>query len=198
MIGIMDKERRVGEVRKMNCGLLAKIINYNSSRDVTIEFEDGVVKEGVRYYCFVKGLVRYPRNKAKYVARLSKCRKDRIGEVRRMKCGLEAEIVKYNSNKNISVRFSNGELREDIPYSSFRAGLVRPPSIGKNGRLTSVVGDVQRMNCGLNAEIIEYNGCNDITVRFSNGVVKGGISYQAFKKGSVSTRGGMIHKYVLS
>lgn len=50
----------VGERKLMNCGMHAEIVEYFNSRDITIKFEDGTIRELVQYSHFKKGDVRHP------------------------------------------------------------------------------------------------------------------------------------------
>lgn len=53
------KEKRLGQQTITNEGRLITIVEYNSSGDITIEFEDGVRKKGI-YGQFKKGSFKYP------------------------------------------------------------------------------------------------------------------------------------------
>ena len=55
------KYRYIGISKMMNCGLLATIIDYKDCRNITIQFEDGLIKEGVRSDHFMKGKVKHNR-----------------------------------------------------------------------------------------------------------------------------------------
>ena len=52
--------QRLGEVRTMNNGLQAKIINYRKSKDIDVQFLiDGQIRHHVDYFCFSKGKIRH-------------------------------------------------------------------------------------------------------------------------------------------
>lgn len=53
------KNKYIGLTKKMNCGLSATIIDYKNCKNVTIQFEDGLVKSGVRSDHFMEGKVRH-------------------------------------------------------------------------------------------------------------------------------------------
>ena len=54
-------ERHTGEKRLMNCGIWAEIIDYRSSNDIDIRFEDdGTIAEKVRYGNFKAGRIAKP------------------------------------------------------------------------------------------------------------------------------------------
>ncbi len=100
----------------------------------------------------------------------------RIGETMTMRCGLTAEIVGYRSASDMTVRFPDGSEREHVSYAHFKAGQVLPDARGR-------VGETAPAANGLTAEITEYNGSLDVTVRFSNGKVRSHVTYQQFKSG---------------
>ena len=54
----IDKTERIGESKIANNGLKMTIIDYASSLDVTVEFETGEIKKGVRYGAFIDGTVK--------------------------------------------------------------------------------------------------------------------------------------------
>lgn len=56
---------RVGMTNIANNGLKMTIIEYHSSADVDIKFEDGVVVEHKRFECFLIGSIKHPTVKAK-------------------------------------------------------------------------------------------------------------------------------------
>lgn len=51
------KDKYLGMVRKMNCGLSATVIGYKDCKNLTIQFENGVIKQGVRSDHFMNGKV---------------------------------------------------------------------------------------------------------------------------------------------
>lgn len=52
------KEQRLGEIRTMNCGLVAKIVKYNNSESISVEFENGCIVNNITYYNWTKGSVK--------------------------------------------------------------------------------------------------------------------------------------------
>lgn len=56
------KSERVGEVNFSSSKEKMKIIAYKNARDVTVQFEDGTIKEHVEYAAFKKGWVKKPKS----------------------------------------------------------------------------------------------------------------------------------------
>ncbi len=50
----------INETNRANCGLMMKIIAYNSKTNVDVAFEDGIVKRGITYRSFRTGEVAHP------------------------------------------------------------------------------------------------------------------------------------------
>ena len=53
------KDKYIGMSRKMNCGLTATIIEYFDSRNITVQFEDGLIRKGIRTDHFMNGKVSH-------------------------------------------------------------------------------------------------------------------------------------------
>ena len=50
---------RLGENIITNCGLKATIVEYNGSKDITVQFEDGYIVKGKTYFSFKRGHIRH-------------------------------------------------------------------------------------------------------------------------------------------
>lgn len=159
------------ETRMMHCGLMAEIIAYRSCNDMDVRFETGHIRHGVRYSDFKKEKLAEFSNEEK--------RAMRLGEIRTMHCGMDAEITDYPRSTNISVEFENSTERSGVNYDSFKKGSVSP-------HLRTRVGEKKMMNCGVMAEIIAYRGNKDIDVRFENKAVREHMTYYAFRKGTIA------------
>lgn len=159
------------ETRMMHCGLMAEIIAYRSCNDMDVRFETGHIRHGVRYSDFKKEKLAEFSNEEK--------RAMRLGEIRTMHCGMDAEITDYPRSTNISVEFENSAKRTRVAYDSFKKGSVSP-------RPRTRVGEKKMMNCGVMAEIIAYRGNKDIDVRFEGKTIREHMTYDAFKRGSIA------------
>ena len=168
-------EDRLGETRMMNCGMKAAIIRYGSAVDIDVRFEDGKVVVHKKYNHFKRGNIANPNTKVSA--------KDRLGETRMMYCSMEATIIRYNTGKDIDVRFEDGTVVEHRRYDQFKKGIIVNPNI-KASRL----GETRMMNCGMEATIIRYGGATDIDVRFEDESVVEHRRYDSFKRGVIAHR----------
>ena len=126
------------------------------------------------YGKFKKGNIAHPNTTAE----------DRLGETRMMNCGMEATIIRYNTNKDIDVRFEDEIVVEHKGYSAFKRGEIANPNIKASAE--NRLGETRMMNCGMKAAIIRYGRCDNIDVRFEDGTVVVHKAYDSFKKGNIA------------
>lgn len=171
-----QKDERIGEIKLMANGLNAKIIDYKSVHDIDIEFEDGTIVRHRDYCSFVKGGIKHPN----YDTRQVKNKNSRIGEIGLSKNDEKIKITEYFNRKNITVEFEDGTIVKNCAYSKFQSKKIcKPVDMAKKR-----VGETNMASNGQKMEIIEYNGCNDIKIRFEDGtIVK--ETYANFKLGYV-------------
>ena len=169
-----SKIDRVGETRVMKCGMEAIIIRYGGATDIDVRFEDEAVAVHKRYDAFKKGKINNPNIKASA--------ENRFGETKVMNCGMEATIIRYNTSKDIDVRFEDGAIATCKDYKMFRKGGIAHPSTTAEGRL----GETRMMSCGMKATIIRYENADDINICFEDGKVVEHKTYRAFKKGYIA------------
>lgn len=171
-------ENRLDETCMMNCGMKATIIRYGKYSDIDIRFEDGKVVVHKKYDQFKKGEIANPNMKVSA--------KNRLGETRMMNCGMKATIIRYGNAGDIDVRFEDRAIAKRKGYREFKKGKIANPNIKTSAE--NLLGETWMMNCGMEATIIRYGGCNDIDVRFEDGTIVGSKTYNAFKKGSIANQ----------
>lgn len=182
------KNKHIGEKFLCNNGLTATITDYISYKDVTITFEDGIIKEHVAYSQLQKGSIAHPgyiyKNGKTYRGSIAE---SRIGQSKEMRCGLVGIVSEYRSYRDITVKFSDGSEKR-TGWQRFKAGTVKPPGFQdirlKENKETRI-GSVSTAHNGMKMTVILYNNATDITVMFEDGYVKEHISWDAFITGSV-------------
>ena len=167
---------RLGETRMMNCGMEATIIRYESAKDMDVCFKDGAIVEHRKYDSFKRGEIANPNMKVSA--------KNRLGETRMMNCGMKATIIRYGNNGDIDVRFEDRTIAKRKGYGDFKKGKIANPNIKTSAE--NRLGETWMMNCGMEATIIRYGGCNDIDVRFEDGAVAKHKLYDPFKKSKIA------------
>ena len=116
-------ENRLGETRMMSCGMKATIIRYENADDINICFEDGKVVEHKTYRAFKKGYIAHQNTNVSAEARL--------GETRKMSCGMEATIIRYEGATDIDVRFEDGTVVKHGVYGNFKKGEIAHESLSQ-------------------------------------------------------------------
>ena len=170
-----QKDKRIGETKLMTNGLNAKIINYKNVHDIDIEFADGTIVRHRDYCSFVKGGIRHPN----YDTRQVKNKNSRIGEIGLSKNDEKIKIIEYFNRKNITVEFEDGLVLKNCSYNLFQAHkIMRPINHSKH------VGEINIASNGQKMEIVEYNGYNDIKIKFEDETITHG-TYANFKKGYI-------------
>lgn len=108
-----NKKSRVGEKYASNKGGIAEIIEYYSSTNCTVRFEDGTIVKNKRFSDIVKGEVR---NKNKRL-----CEKFITNE------GYEVEIIEYFGVLNCTIKFDNGYVQYCKNYEAIKHGSIKNP-----------------------------------------------------------------------
>lgn len=127
------KNEMLGMTRKMNCGLYATVIDYITSKNITVRFEDGLIIYNTRKEQFMNGAIKHRKcgydlpeenrienRTAKYYTKSSPL----IGMTKRMQCGLSATIINQTTNDRVNVRFEDNLTRYDIKVSKFLRGEI--------------------------------------------------------------------------
>lgn len=102
---------------------------------------------------------------------------NRIGEIHTTNEGHEVEIIDYFNANNLTIRFKDGDIINNVMYNTLTKGQVGKP---KNR-----VGEVSIMTKGYTAEIVEYYSSSNCSIKFEDGTILNKIRYGEFKKGSI-------------
>lgn len=168
----------IGETIKAKNGQMMTIIAYRNSKDIDIQFEDGVIVNKKSYNSFKRGVIKHPKIDCR--------KKNRVGESVLANCNKKATIIEDNGCNNLTIQFEDGEIVSNIDYQNFKLGYIRHPKIGnplilKNDK----TGEVNIAKNGLKMTIIKYRNVNDIDIQFEDGVIVEHKYYAAFKNGNI-------------
>ena len=117
--------KRIGETNTMNCGAVCKIIEYNRTDDITVEFINSHIRKKAGYKEFKKGEIQDPTEP---LARF----KNRTGEKNVANNGMQMTIIKYHSNRDIDITFKNGMIVRHKTYTAFKKGCIKIPNLINN------------------------------------------------------------------
>ena len=91
-----------------------KIIKYNGTYDIDVEFENGVIRRCVTYSDFNRGaLINVDYLK-------------RIGEVKYNNYGSKMTVIDYKNSDNVYIEFDNG-YKDVVMWSNFNKGSTKSP-----------------------------------------------------------------------
>ena len=167
----------VGEQKRMRNGLIATIIEDNGSRDLTVQFETGEIREHVRYGNFNQGHISLVcQNRMK--------KETYIGMSKQMNNGHNCTIKKVYGYQSIEVEFDNGVIAISS-IDKFQKGKIGFPMEYKR---SSHIGEQVRQKNGLMATVTEYINKNNITLEFEDGTIRRNAAYASFKNGIVGLR----------
>lgn len=171
----------------MKCGMECIVIEDNGSSDITVKFADGTVVEHTQRRYFVSGALSNPSLGRNYSKTFST---SLTGQSKEMNCGMKCTVIADNGSKNITVRFDDGTVKERCSRVSFIRGSIANPSLGSKYSIkksTSIVGQNNIMNCGMECTVVEDNGQKDIVVEFEDGTKRKSTRYD-FRKGTITNR----------
>lgn len=175
------KTKYIGKTKVMNNGMKATIIEYKNSKDITIQFENGTIREHIALCSFNNSQVAIEQ-------RTTKKSIDYIGQTH-INFGMKATIIAYRGWRDIDVKFENGTIRKYTNISQFNKGTIKPPYLGR----------INMMKCGLKASIINYKGCNDLNVKFEDGTICKHTTTREFNNGSIPHPTGVLfNKYKMN
>lgn len=115
---------------------------------------------------------------------------DRTGEVSIATNGMKMQIIAYRGTYDIDIMFEDGVIVYNKRYDKFKNGTIAHPNISSFVKSKSEkIGQTFKLSNGDTAEIVDYNGNLDVTVRLEDGSTLSKISYQSLKRGyNVTTR----------
>lgn len=90
---------------QMNCGETCRIIDYKSSKQITVQFlrTKSIVKTSLKR--FRERTIQDPKSD---LTQIKNNRESRTGETKTASCGMNMMITEYNSQDDITVRFEDG------------------------------------------------------------------------------------------
>ena len=103
------RKSRLGKTGINNQGYKMRIIEYNSCKDVTVQFEDGSVRQHVEYSSFLRGTVLHSH----------------IGDAAISNCGIPMKVIAYKNITNVDIQFDTGYVVTHKSYNNFSLGNIR-------------------------------------------------------------------------
>lgn len=188
------KNERLGQTSLAKNGQKMTLIEYKSSSDITVQFEDGTIVTGKDYPSFLQGNIRNPIKFSRAKENNPKWR-SRLGEERISSCGQIMRIIDYRDSTDIDVQFEDGTIVKNKQYNNFVTGKIMNPTV--SNIVTAQVGMTNTNTVGLKMKIIEIIPGGKIKVQFEDGVIKE-TSLSTFKSGQIRSGSDFEKNIILS
>lgn len=143
----------------------AKIIDYISSSNITVQFDDGTIVTNKNLVDFKKGNIGKPIE-------------NRIGKVGKSNSGLNMTIIRYTSYRDIDIQFDDGTIVKHKDYGSFLRGEIAYPQSKR-------LGERKISKNGREMKIIVYRNYKDIDIQFEDGTIVQHRDYRSFSEGCI-------------
>lgn len=169
---------RLGETNVNTQGDSMKIIEYISANDISVQFDDGSIRQHIAYATFKSGVLRHP-NKT-----FNAMQNDLIGKEFVTNKGGKVTVIQANTCSDITVQFTDGTVRSGLKLNDLQTGLIRHPDDTLEHHQSSRKGIIKLANCGINMEILTYNNSDDITVKFETGYLRN-ARYREYNNGKI-------------
>lgn len=177
------RAERVGMTSKASNGQTMTLVEYDGSRDLTVEFEDGTRVSGITYKCFLNGHVKNPNLINPYLC----TRTGRVGDQIVNKDGMLMTIVGYTSCNDVTIRFPDG-VEVHRTYAAFKSGRVQHPNAPHRtaSNMSKYLGKTFTANNGQQMTVVGGRSSKDLDVQFQDGTRVSGIPYSRFILGAVA------------
>lgn len=160
------KKKYEGIIYKNNKGRESKVIQYNSSNDVLVEFIEDKIRKKVLISSIRKGHVSHPddeRTVENYSKKL-------LGKTFTSNNGDDVVVIEYNGSKDIKIRFEDGIVSK-VSLSKLQIGRFSHPNkshMNKESMVKSVLGKSFINTYGMKAICIEYINCKEVYLQFED------------------------------
>ena len=124
-----------------------------------------------------------------------------VGQSMLQKGNRTATVIEYRNYDDIDVVFEDGYRVEHIKTEKWKRGLIVHPDVKKEVRKPNIekqkqtlqqskknkyIGLTKRMNCGMNATVIDYIDCYHLKIQFEDGTIKSNVRSDHFATGNVA------------
>ena len=169
---------RLGETNVNTQGDQMKIIEYNSADDISVQFDDGLIRTHTSYDVFKSGKLRHP-NKT-----FSALQENLIGKEFVLNCEEVVTVIQVNSCSDLTIQFKDGTTRDGIRLAELSKGYIRHPDETLDAHIMQRNGKHKLSNCGIFMQIVDYAASDKVAIQFETGYVKQ-TRYREFHKGKV-------------
>ena len=188
MYNIITTKHRLGEKRTANNGLVMTIVEYNSSMNISVQFETGEIVRNKTYSNFTRGNIGLPNKQRKYghILEIERATSgSHIGDKVTRPDGTTITIIAFRNSADLDVQFDDGTIVSHRTWQMFNEDKIQNPNKPRKYCVTeSKIGETILHQLGISMKIIEYKNTDNITVQFDSGYQRH-CSYSNFKRGKI-------------
>ena len=190
-----DKSKYIGKVNLMNCGISCKIIDaIGTSSNLTVQFENGEIREGVSYSEFSNGCL-LPKSGMAF-CRLLEENIMNNGQTRIR----EPQLEKYDQDGVKQFYLETAELgsenlkilmKDILAYIQSICDVKLYIDFNKNATIKTLdsyqrTGKMNVMKNGMQCTIITYRNASNIDVQFEDGTIVKHKTFKCFQRGNIA------------
>lgn len=108
----------------------------------------------------------------------------KIGEENINTQGLKMKIINYKNKRDLDVEFEDGYIAYHKEYKNFKKGNIQNRNYRNGRQRKDRIGSKIVNTQGLLIEVIGYDTCDNITIKFEDGYIKN-TTWRDFKKGTI-------------
>ena len=190
-----DKSKYIGKVNLMNCGISCKIIDaIGTSSNLTVQFENGEIREGVSYSEFSNGCL-LPKSGMAFCRlleenimnngqtrirepQLEKYDQDGVKQFYLETAELGSENLKILMKDILAYIQSICDVKLYIDFNK-NATIKTPDSYQRTGKMNV-------MKNGMQCTIITYRNASNIDVQFEDGTIVKHKTFKCFQRGNIA------------
>lgn len=146
---------KVGDTFTNKQGLKLKVVDYKNTKNIEVEFEDGLRKTTSKTY-INKGLPIHPTHG-----------KVKVGDQFPCKDGDTVEVVEMDGASKVKVKWLSDGAEKWRTTKDVKTGINKHPTRG-----IPKVGDKVKTNRSGVVEVVKVNSAIDVVVRFEDGIEK--------------------------
>lgn len=158
-------KKYVGKKYTNNVGMEVVVLKYTSSKDISIQFNDGTIKV-VNMGSLESGSFSHPKDERTVEA----YRNTILGKTYLSNSGELVKVVKYEGSHSVFVEFEDKSIHK-YRLCKLKIGNFTHPdksNMNKSSVLERNIGVTYMNKSGLKATCIEYNGAKSITLQFED------------------------------
>ena len=190
-----DKSKYIGKVNLMNCGISCKIIDaIGTSSNLTVQFKNGEIREGVSYSEFSNGCL-LPKSGMAFCRlleenimnngqtrirepQLEKYDQDGVKQFYLETAELGSENLKILMKDILAYIQSICDVKLYIDFNK-NATIKTPDSYQRTGKMNV-------MKNGMQCTIITYRNASNIDVQFEDGTIVKHKTFKCFQRGNIA------------